>query len=71
MTTGTPVEQSNCHPFRHGRWLFQHNGFIERYLERRREATTAMTARAEKRLGTAAALGSRRPDSNRGPLHYE
>jgi predicted glutamine amidotransferase len=24
--TGTPVEQTNCHPFRHGRWLFMHNG---------------------------------------------
>src|SRR5690242_14775276 len=21
-TTGTPVQQTNCHPFRHGRWLF-------------------------------------------------
>ena len=20
--TGTPIEQTNCHPFRHGRWLF-------------------------------------------------
>jgi len=35
--TGTPVEQSNCHPFRHGDWLFQHNGFIEQHLELRRE----------------------------------
>ena len=35
--TGTPVEQSNCHPFRHGNWLFQHNGFIEQHLELRRE----------------------------------
>jgi predicted glutamine amidotransferase len=25
-TTGTPVQQTNCHPFRHGRWLFVHNG---------------------------------------------
>jgi predicted glutamine amidotransferase len=25
---GSPVQQSNCHPFRHGRWLFVHNGFI-------------------------------------------
>lgn len=22
------VQQSNCHPFRHGRWLFVHNGLI-------------------------------------------
>src|ERR1700757_1305099 len=27
-STGTPVQQSNCHPFRHGRWLFMHNGLI-------------------------------------------
>ena len=25
---GSPVQQTNCHPFRHGRWLFVHNGFI-------------------------------------------
>ena len=26
---GSPVQQTNCHPFRHGRWLFMHNGFID------------------------------------------
>jgi predicted glutamine amidotransferase len=40
--TGTPVEQSNCHPFRHGRWLFQHNGFIDSYLDQRRELALAV-----------------------------
>jgi predicted glutamine amidotransferase len=25
---GSEVQQSNCHPFRHGRWLFMHNGYI-------------------------------------------
>jgi predicted glutamine amidotransferase len=40
--TGTPVEQTNCHPFRHGRWLFMHNGFIDRYLELRRELLLAV-----------------------------
>ena len=25
---GSPVQQTNCHPFRHGRWLFMHNGFM-------------------------------------------
>jgi glutamine amidotransferase len=25
---GSPVQQTNCHPFRHGRWLFVHNGFV-------------------------------------------
>ena len=23
---GSPVQQTNCHPFRHGPWLFVHNG---------------------------------------------
>ncbi|WP_431821525.1 class II glutamine amidotransferase [Burkholderia sp. F1] len=26
--TATPVQETNCHPFRHGRWLFAHNGLI-------------------------------------------
>jgi predicted glutamine amidotransferase len=25
-STGSPVQQTNCHPFRHGRWLWMHNG---------------------------------------------
>jgi predicted glutamine amidotransferase len=40
--TGTPVEQTNCHPFRHGRWLFVHNGFIADYLRLRRELLVAV-----------------------------
>jgi predicted glutamine amidotransferase len=36
-TTGTPVQQTNCHPFRHGRWLFVHNGFVDRYDHLRRD----------------------------------
>src|SRR3954447_18661577 len=35
-TTGTPVQDTNCHPFRHGPWLFVHNGAIDRYHEIRR-----------------------------------
>jgi predicted glutamine amidotransferase len=27
-TTGTAIQQTNCHPFRHGKWLFVHNGLI-------------------------------------------
>ena len=29
-TSGTAVQQTNCHPFRHGRWLFVHNGVVGR-----------------------------------------
>ncbi|HEX8868616.1 MAG TPA: class II glutamine amidotransferase, partial [Lentzea sp.] len=27
-STGSAVQQTNCHPFRHGRWLWMHNGLI-------------------------------------------
>jgi predicted glutamine amidotransferase len=27
-STGSPVQHTNCHPFRHGRWLWMHNGMI-------------------------------------------
>ena len=41
-TTGTPVQRTNCHPFRHGRWLFAHNGSVARYHELRRELMLAV-----------------------------
>jgi predicted glutamine amidotransferase len=25
-STGSPIQQSNCHPFRHGNWLWMHQG---------------------------------------------
>jgi predicted glutamine amidotransferase len=34
---GSVVQQTNCHPFRHGRWLFVHNGFIDGFHKLRRE----------------------------------
>ena len=27
-SSGSPVQQTNCHPFRHGNWLWMHNGLI-------------------------------------------
>ena len=41
-TTGTPVQQTNCHPFRHGRWLFVHNGVINGLEAMRRELLLAV-----------------------------
>jgi glutamine amidotransferase len=41
-TTGTPVQQTNCHPFRHGRWLFVHNGVINGFHLIRRELLLAV-----------------------------
>jgi predicted glutamine amidotransferase len=36
-TSGTAIQETNCHPFRHGRWLFVHNGVIAGFQEMRRE----------------------------------
>src|SRR6478752_3329056 len=38
-TTGTPVQQTNCHPFRHGRWLWMHNGSIGGFASVKRDLT--------------------------------
>jgi predicted glutamine amidotransferase len=27
-SSGTAVQQTNCHPFRHGKWLWMHNGLL-------------------------------------------
>lgn len=36
-STGSAVQQTNCHPFRHGRWLFVHNGLIHGFAVMRRD----------------------------------
>lgn len=40
--TGTPVQQSNCHPFRYRNWLFVHNGYVAQYEVIRRELLMAV-----------------------------
>lgn len=35
-STGTAISRANCHPFRHGKWLFMHNGQIGGYDRVRR-----------------------------------
>src|SRR6476469_7297035 len=39
---GSPVQETNCHPFRHGQWLFVHNGFIDGFREARRDLMLAV-----------------------------
>ena len=39
---GSAVQQTNCHPFRHGRWLFMHNGFIDRFAAIKRDLVMAV-----------------------------
>ncbi|MBB6352191.1 class II glutamine amidotransferase [Nonomuraea muscovyensis] len=36
-STGTAVQQTNCHPFRHGRWMWMHNGLIAGFDRLRRD----------------------------------
>jgi len=40
--TGTPSQETNCHPFRHGRWLFAHNGLVRNYPVMRRDLMLAI-----------------------------
>ena len=39
---GSAVQQTNCHPFRHGRWLWMHNGFIDGYAKYKRDLAFAV-----------------------------
>lgn len=39
---GSPVQQTNCHPFRHGRWLFVHNGYLADFARLRRDLMLAV-----------------------------
>jgi predicted glutamine amidotransferase len=39
---GSPVQETNCHPFRHGHWLFVHNGFIADFHLLRRDLMFAI-----------------------------
>ncbi|HEY4298289.1 MAG TPA: class II glutamine amidotransferase, partial [Paraburkholderia sp.] len=40
--TDTPSQETNCHPFRHGRWLFAHNGLVRNYPAVRRDLMVAI-----------------------------
>jgi len=41
-SSGSPVQQTNCHPFRHGRWLWMHNGLIRDFHRVKRELAFAV-----------------------------
>ncbi|SEL81177.1 class II glutamine amidotransferase [Streptacidiphilus jiangxiensis] len=43
-STGTPVQQTNSHPFRRGRWLWMHNGAISRFHELKRDLLLSVDA---------------------------
>jgi predicted glutamine amidotransferase len=39
---GSPVQETNCHPFRRGDWLFVHNGFVADFHVLRRDLMLAV-----------------------------
>ena len=41
-STGTAVQQTNCHPFRYGRWLWVHNGLVRDFHRVKRELALAV-----------------------------
>ena len=41
-TTGTEVQRSNCHPFRHENWLFVHNGLVNDFATIKRDLVLAI-----------------------------
>jgi glutamine amidotransferase len=41
-SSGSPVQQTNCHPFRHGRWLWMHNGLIRDFHAVKRDLVLAI-----------------------------
>ncbi|QHT57827.1 class II glutamine amidotransferase [Cellulomonas sp. H30R-01] len=41
-TSGSAVQQTNCHPFRHDGWLFMHNGFVDGFATFKRDLQLAV-----------------------------
>jgi len=41
-TTGTAVQETNCHPFQFDRWLWMHNGSIAQFHRLKRDLTFAI-----------------------------
>ena len=41
-SSGSPVQQTNCHPFRFGNWLWMHNGVIYEFAQVKRDLVLAV-----------------------------
>jgi glutamine amidotransferase len=41
-STGTAIQETNTHPFRHGRWLWMHNGLIREFPRIKRDLVLAV-----------------------------
>ncbi|MFB2556171.1 class II glutamine amidotransferase [Herbiconiux liangxiaofengii] len=40
--SGPPIQQTNCHPFRHENWMFMHNGVLRGFSAMRRDILLAV-----------------------------
>jgi glutamine amidotransferase len=43
-STGSAVQQTNCHPFRHDQWLWMHNGALVGFRQMKRDLAMAVDA---------------------------
>jgi len=41
-STGTAIQETNTHPFRHGSWLWMHNGLVREFARVKRELVLAV-----------------------------
>src|SRR5262249_61061761 len=41
-SSGSPIQQTNCHPFRYGQWLWMHNGLIRDFHTVKRDLALAV-----------------------------
>ena len=41
-STGTAIQETNTHPFRHGKWLWMHNGLIREFAQVKRDLVLAV-----------------------------
>ena len=41
-SSGSPVQETNCHPFRYGRWLWMHNGVLRDFPRVKRDLVLAV-----------------------------
>jgi len=41
-SSGSPIQQTNCHPFRYGRWLWMHNGVVGDFPKVKRDLVLAI-----------------------------
>ena len=41
-STGSPVQLTNCHPFKHGGWLWMHNGYVDGFATLKRDLALAV-----------------------------